>query len=133
MQREQKSRINGRSCGRAEGGYRAPAIRQGIENPDRISFRLPDLAECGLLLPVGKHLRFSEAFDAPPAQMFQAACQLGLEGLMFKRGDSPYVSARTQSWLKAKCKRFARSLSSAASLWLAGLWLVLKHALADLA
>jgi len=51
-----------------------------------------------------ERVRFSEAFDAPPGQMFQAACQLGLEGLMFKRGDSPYVSARTQSWLKAKCK-----------------------------
>ncbi|MBP0639618.1 DNA ligase D [Cupriavidus sp. AcVe19-6a] len=51
-----------------------------------------------------ERVRFSEAFDAPPAQMFQAACQLGLEGLMFKRADSPYVSARTPSWLKAKCK-----------------------------
>lgn len=51
-----------------------------------------------------ERVRFSEAFEAPPAQMFQAACQLGLEGLMFKRADSPYVSARTQSWLKAKCK-----------------------------
>lgn len=51
-----------------------------------------------------ERVRFSEAFDAPPAQMFQAACRLGLEGLIFKRADSPYVSARTQSWLKAKCK-----------------------------
>nr|WP_245178406.1 hypothetical protein [Cupriavidus sp. AcVe19-1a] len=42
-----------------------------------------------------ERVRFSEAFDAPPAQMFQAACQLGLEGPMFKRADSPYVSART--------------------------------------
>ncbi len=51
-----------------------------------------------------ERVRFSEAFDAPPAQMFQAACQLGLEGLMFKWAESPYESARTQSWLKAKCK-----------------------------
>ncbi|CAN7756818.1 DNA ligase D [Cupriavidus necator] len=51
-----------------------------------------------------ERVRFSEAFDAPPAQIFQAACQLGLEGLMFKRADSSYVSARTQTWLKAKCK-----------------------------
>ncbi|MBP0619430.1 DNA ligase D [Cupriavidus consociatus] len=49
-------------------------------------------------------VRFSEAFEAPAAQMFQAACQLGLEGLMFKRADAAYVSARTQSWLKIKCK-----------------------------
>lgn len=51
-----------------------------------------------------ERVRFSEAFDAPPAQIFHAACQLGLEGLMFKRADSPYASARTQNWLKAKCK-----------------------------
>jgi bifunctional non-homologous end joining protein LigD len=51
-----------------------------------------------------ERVRFSEAFEAPPVQMFQAACRLGLEGLMFKQADSSYVSARTQSWLKAKCK-----------------------------
>ncbi|MDQ0142084.1 DNA ligase D [Cupriavidus necator] len=51
-----------------------------------------------------ERVRFSEAFEAPPADMFQAACKLGLEGLMFKRADAPYVSARTQTWLKAKCK-----------------------------
>ncbi|QBY49845.1 DNA ligase D [Cupriavidus oxalaticus] len=51
-----------------------------------------------------ERVRFSEAFDAPAAQMFQAACKLGLEGLMFKRADAAYVSARTQTWLKIKCK-----------------------------
>ncbi|MCY1339858.1 Multifunctional non-homologous end joining protein LigD [compost metagenome] len=51
-----------------------------------------------------ERVRFSEAFDAPPAQIFQAACKLGLEGLMFKRADATYVSARSQTWLKAKCK-----------------------------
>ncbi|MDW3683003.1 DNA ligase D [Cupriavidus sp. CV2] len=51
----------------------------------------------------GERLRFSQHFDAPPAQVFKAACELGLEGLMFKRHDAPYVSTRTQTWLKAKC------------------------------
>ncbi|TDF62926.1 DNA ligase D [Cupriavidus sp. L7L] len=51
-----------------------------------------------------ERVRFSEAFDAPPAQIFQAACKLGLEGLMFKRADATYVSARSQTWIKAKCK-----------------------------
>ncbi|MBY4898710.1 DNA ligase D [Cupriavidus sp. AU9028] len=49
-------------------------------------------------------LRFSEAIDAPGPQLFKAACDLGLEGLMFKRADAPYVSARTGTWLKTKCK-----------------------------
>jgi len=51
-----------------------------------------------------ERVRFSEAFDALPTQIFQAACKLGLEGLMFKRADAAYVSGRTQTWLKAKCK-----------------------------
>lgn len=51
----------------------------------------------------GERIRISEHFDAPPTQVFKAACELGLEGLMFKRRDAPYVSSRTQTWLKAKC------------------------------
>jgi len=51
----------------------------------------------------GMRIRISEQFDAPPGQVFRAACELGLEGLMLKRRDAPYVSARTQTWLKAKC------------------------------
>jgi bifunctional non-homologous end joining protein LigD len=44
----------------------------------------------------------SEAFELPPRQMFEAACQMGLEGVMAKRRDSPYTSGRTQTWLKLK-------------------------------
>jgi bifunctional non-homologous end joining protein LigD len=51
-----------------------------------------------------ERIRISQHFDAPPAQVFQAACDLGLEALMFKRRDAPYVSTRTQTWLKAKCR-----------------------------
>ncbi|WP_342051363.1 MULTISPECIES: DNA ligase D [unclassified Cupriavidus] len=49
-------------------------------------------------------LRFSDAFDAPAPQLFKAACDLKLEGLMFKRADAAYSSTRTATWLKAKCK-----------------------------
>ncbi|MDO9404898.1 MAG: DNA ligase D [Polaromonas sp.] len=48
-------------------------------------------------------VRFSDDFDAPPGQMVAAACQMGLEGIMLKRADSPYVSDRTDTWLKLKC------------------------------
>ncbi|WP_454743998.1 DNA ligase D [Cupriavidus necator] len=64
--------------------------------------RRAKLAE--LVADRSERVRFSEAFDASAVQLFQAACQLGLEGLMFKRADASYVSARTQTWLKAKCK-----------------------------
>ncbi|MBW8832691.1 MAG: DNA ligase D, partial [Burkholderiales bacterium] len=49
-------------------------------------------------------IRFSQAFDAPPTQMLEAACRMGLEGVMAKRADAPYVSARTETWLKLKCQ-----------------------------
>ena len=48
-------------------------------------------------------VRLSQSFDAPPAQMLEAARQMGLEGIILKRGDAPYVSGRTESWLKLKC------------------------------
>jgi bifunctional non-homologous end joining protein LigD len=51
------------------------------------------------------HVKFSEAFDAPPAQLLEAARQMGLEGIMLKRADSPYVSTRNDTWLKLKCQQ----------------------------
>jgi bifunctional non-homologous end joining protein LigD len=51
----------------------------------------------------GQKIRFSQTIDAPATQLLEAACQMGLEGLMLKRADSPYSSARTETWLKLKC------------------------------
>jgi bifunctional non-homologous end joining protein LigD len=50
-----------------------------------------------------EHVRFSVDFDADPAAVREAACQMGLEGVMAKRADSLYVSRRTDTWLKLKC------------------------------
>jgi bifunctional non-homologous end joining protein LigD len=52
----------------------------------------------------GDRIRMSQDFDAPPAQVFEAASGLGLEGLMLKRRDAPYESGRTNTWLKAKAR-----------------------------
>ncbi|WP_322032127.1 DNA ligase D [Paraburkholderia sp. J76] len=57
-----------------------------------------------LLEHAGERLRFSQDFEAPPAQLFEAASGLGLEGLLLKRRDAPYESGRTQTWLKAKSR-----------------------------
>ncbi|GJH39314.1 DNA ligase D [Paraburkholderia hospita] len=51
-----------------------------------------------------ERIRFSQDFEAPPAQVFEAAAGLGLEGLMLKCRDARYESGRTQTWLKAKCR-----------------------------
>lgn len=48
-------------------------------------------------------VRFNESFEARPADMLAAACKLGLEGVMVKRADAPYVSGRTDTWMKLKC------------------------------
>jgi bifunctional non-homologous end joining protein LigD len=49
-------------------------------------------------------VRFSAAFDADPASILSSACKAGLEGVIAKRADAPYVSRRTETWLKLKCK-----------------------------
>jgi bifunctional non-homologous end joining protein LigD len=48
-------------------------------------------------------VRFSMEFDAPPEQVLRSACQLGLEGVIAKRRDSPYLNRRSTDWLKLKC------------------------------
>jgi bifunctional non-homologous end joining protein LigD len=52
-----------------------------------------------------EHLRFSAAFDADPVHLMRSAEQLKLEGMMAKRADAPYVSRRTDTWLKLKGKQ----------------------------
>jgi bifunctional non-homologous end joining protein LigD len=51
------------------------------------------------------HLRYSEAFEADAASVLSSACAMHLEGVIAKRADAPYVSRRTETWLKLKCKR----------------------------
>jgi bifunctional non-homologous end joining protein LigD len=48
-------------------------------------------------------VRFSESFDAPARSIVASACQMGLEGVIAKRRDSAYRSARSADWLKLKC------------------------------
>jgi bifunctional non-homologous end joining protein LigD len=53
----------------------------------------------------GDRLRYSAAFDADPASLLLSARELRLEGLMAKRADAPYVSRRTETWLKLKTRQ----------------------------
>jgi bifunctional non-homologous end joining protein LigD len=52
-----------------------------------------------------ERVRFSEAFDAPAESVVASACKLGLEGIIAKRLDSPYVSRRSTAWIKLKCSQ----------------------------
>jgi bifunctional non-homologous end joining protein LigD len=47
----------------------------------------------------------SEQLAGDGAAAWDAACRLGLEGLIGKRLDAPYVSGRTRQWIKLKCRR----------------------------
>ncbi|WP_459614117.1 DNA ligase D [Bordetella sp. 2513F-2] len=50
-------------------------------------------------------LRLSEAFDVAPRDLVASACRMGLEGVIGKRRDAPYVSRRSESWIKLKCSQ----------------------------
>src|SRR5262245_19952308 len=54
-------------------------------------------------LPVDSVVRFSEHLQGEGSQILQHACKLGLEGIVSKRIDMPYVSGRGEHWIKTKC------------------------------
>jgi len=47
-------------------------------------------------------VRYSDDFAADPASVLDTAHRLGLEGVIAKRRDAPYVSSRSETWLKIK-------------------------------
>ncbi|KQP02548.1 DNA ligase [Pseudorhodoferax sp. Leaf265] len=49
-------------------------------------------------------VRLSQSFDVLPGQLLEAACRMGMEGVMVKRADAPYTPGRSESWLKLKCQ-----------------------------
>jgi bifunctional non-homologous end joining protein LigD len=52
-----------------------------------------------------ERLRFSEAFEADVDSLLASAAQLKLEGIIAKRLDAPYVSTRSETWLKLKTQQ----------------------------
>ena len=60
-------------------------------------------------------LRTILAGEGPPLKMsdhvedghafFREACKIGLEGIIGKRADRPYVSGRAKDWIKVKCEK----------------------------
>jgi bifunctional non-homologous end joining protein LigD len=53
----------------------------------------------------GGALRYSEHWIGQGVKLFNQACEMGLEGIISKRVDSPYRSGRGQDWLKVKCSK----------------------------
>ncbi|HEY4374177.1 MAG TPA: non-homologous end-joining DNA ligase [Burkholderiales bacterium] len=50
-------------------------------------------------------LRLSGHLDADGGAAQAQACKLGLEGLIGKRLDGPYVNGRSRDWIKLKCRQ----------------------------
>ena len=61
------------------------------------------LENCLQTAAESSRIRFSQAFDEDIGSLMASACKLGLEGIVGKRKDSPYVSRRTPDWIKLKC------------------------------
>ncbi|HEX4301228.1 MAG TPA: DNA ligase D [Rhizomicrobium sp.] len=58
-----------------------------------------------ILKPVrSKRLRFVPHFTSHGDAMLEAACKMDMEGIISKKLDAPYMSGRTDSWTKSKCR-----------------------------
>ena len=56
-----------------------------------------------VLVKAGPGIRFNQHLECDDGEtVFRHACQLGLEGIVSKRRDSPYRSGRSRDWLKFK-------------------------------
>jgi bifunctional non-homologous end joining protein LigD len=52
-----------------------------------------------------RNLRYVEHFVAAGDAVLRSACRMHLEGVVSKRLDAPYVSGRTETWVKSKCRQ----------------------------
>ena len=68
------------------------------------------------LTPMGP-IRLSEGFAGTGKALFSAVQEQGLEGIVAKRLDAPYVSGRSAAWIKVKAQR---TLECVIGGWTAG-------------
>ena len=67
--------------------------------------RCAKLAELMAAKGVSNFLVYADHVEGSGPEFFAEACAKGLEGIMSKRADRPYVSGRGKDWLKIKCTR----------------------------
>jgi bifunctional non-homologous end joining protein LigD len=63
---------------------------------------LPKAALRKVLRRSRNEIQYVEHTESDGEEMFQAACKLGLEGIVSKRVDAPYRSGPARSWLKIR-------------------------------
>ena len=68
---------------------------------------LPQIERKELLRKVLKNsyntLRYSDYIKTSGDEVFEHACQMSLEGIISKQAQAPYISKRSNRWLKIKC------------------------------
>jgi bifunctional non-homologous end joining protein LigD len=69
----------------------------------RLDRRREVLHEILQALPETSIVRFSDHVEGDGGKVLTHACRLGLEGIVSKRTDLPYVSGRGEHWIKTKC------------------------------
>jgi bifunctional non-homologous end joining protein LigD len=52
----------------------------------------------------GERIRYVQHIESSGADVLSSACKLGLEGIVSKRLDAPYLSGRGDGWRKTKCR-----------------------------
>jgi bifunctional non-homologous end joining protein LigD len=52
----------------------------------------------------GSRIRYVAHLVSNAEAVLASACKMGLEGIISKKLDAPYISGRTDRWLKAKCR-----------------------------
>ena len=67
---------------------------------DPLEVRKATLAS--VLAKSGPGIRLNEHMEGDGPTVFRHACNMGLEGIVSKRRDSPYRSGRSPDWLKSK-------------------------------
>ena len=50
------------------------------------------------------NIRFVEHFETGGDAVLRSACRLSLEGIISKEANAPYISGRSKSWAKSKCR-----------------------------
>jgi bifunctional non-homologous end joining protein LigD len=50
-----------------------------------------------------ERIRYCDHVDGDGAVVLEAACKLGLEGIVSKRANAPYRSGKRPEWIKTKC------------------------------
>jgi bifunctional non-homologous end joining protein LigD len=54
------------------------------------------------LLRVVRGIQYVEHAEGHGDKLFEAACKLGLEGIVSKKLDAPYRSGKSKAWIKVK-------------------------------